>query len=94
MFEYKVDRDLATFEDCNGFFSDIVELLNEHDEVKVNFDDVKFMSSTGAGRLLSIQKKIQDTEKKVYLVNLRKEILNILKELGVIELTENIVYEN
>ncbi len=93
MVEYTVEIDLVTFEECNSFFVEITSLLEDNNEVKINFKKVKFISSTAAGRILSIQKKIQGTDKKVYIINLRKEIKNILDELSVIELTENIVYQ-
>ncbi len=93
MIEYSVNGDLHSFEDCNIFYRDLSELVDEHDEITLDLNLTHIFSSTAAGRMVSIQQKIEETSKKINVINVHKPVKTILKEVGLISELKNFHFE-
>ncbi len=93
MVKYQVNGDLSTFEECNTFFKDITELINSHDKIFLDLSLTKHFSSTAAGRIVTVQRKLQETQKKIFVTNIHKSVKNILKEIGLVPELKNFHFE-
>lgn len=93
MIQYQVKGELVQFDDINAFYSDVKSLLEKHDEIILDFDKVNFISSSGVGKIITIQNLLLNTQKMIKVVHLKKEPKKILKEMSFFHFTPNISFE-
>jgi anti-anti-sigma regulatory factor len=93
MSDYKVNGDLASFEECNIFSKEALNLIALKDEIEIDFKLVHRISSTGVGRIYTIEEKLKEAGKKLKIINMRKEVKNVLKIMGVLAFVKFIDFE-
>jgi anti-sigma B factor antagonist len=58
------------------------EMLAVNDSCTVNFEKLEYISSSGLGVLLSVQKRLNESGKSLRLVNLNRHIREVFRIAG------------
>ena len=96
MLTFTLNNDLSSFEECKNFYNDFSEFIKQDDKENlyiIDLAEVKYISSTGIGRIIAIDKTLKNCPKNIQLINIKPAILMVLREVGLKELLSNFKIE-
>jgi anti-anti-sigma factor len=93
MEKIKPDGNLSTYSECNKVFKELQDALESVNEVTLDVENVVYMSSAGIGRMASLDKSLWGSEKKVFVVNISKNLKHILDIVEVTTSLRNFNFE-
>ncbi len=89
MATYKGNEDLRGIDVCEKFYNDVLKVINENDEIIVDFENIKYISSTGIGKLMKLNDELKNQNKTVKVINVSGGMRRILTQIDAIELLTN-----
>ncbi|MBM7573325.1 STAS domain-containing protein [Aquibacillus albus] len=65
---------------------ELIPMLQEYEQIKINFEKVLFVDSSGIGLLLELVQSLQKKEKKVSIINVTENVANVFELLQLPEI--------
>lgn len=94
MIKIEVEGNLANFQDCNKFYTNVTESLENTDYLTVDFKNVEYISSTAIGRFMAIDKLYRETGKQIRMININSDVARILQSVEAAEILQTFEFEN
>ncbi len=94
MATYKGKEDLRGIDVCEEFYNDVLKFINENDdELIIDFENIKYISSTGIGKLMKLNDELKKQNKNIQVTNVSGGMRRILTQIDAIELLTNFNFE-
>lgn len=90
---YQGLSDLRNIDDCEKFYNDLIKLIDENNDVSVDFTNIKYISSTGIGKLMKINDELKKLNKNIKVINISGGMRRILTQIDAIDLLTNFTFE-
>lgn len=86
---YKGTEDLRGIDVCEQFYNDVFKFINENDELILDFENIKYISSTGIGKLMKLNDELKKQNKHIKVINVSGGMRRILTQIDAIDLLTN-----
>ncbi len=93
MIKYTLTKDLFVFNDNNEFYNKVCELIKLDDEIVLDFQNVKNISSTTIGIFFSIQQKVEFTSQILKIINMNNTVKETIIQLQAYKSLPNFKFE-
>lgn len=83
---YKGIEDLRGIDVCEQFYQSVYDLIQTTDDIVLDFSNIKYISSTGIGKLMKLNDELASKNKTIKVVNISGGMRRILTQIDAIDL--------